>query len=464
MVECEQHVGQFWRHLAWWFVVRRAVAAVTLWIFIWGTAVLVLRTAFATSSVHLLWGVLGIPTAIAAAVMSVHHRLPNRDSVRALLDCHSDCGGLLMAGPERDVAAWQRRMPTVELPRVRWRATRPLGLLAVSLGYILVGFLLPARLTNMVHAASLDVSRDVERLGDQVRVLKEEKILEPERADAIQKELEQVRQQSAANDPAKTLEALDHLSDMVRQAARKAAETTARQSDMLGQVEAAAEALKSAGKDLKEEDATELQEELARLTRKAASENAQLQKDLEDKLASENQRNKLSSSDLSKLAKEARKGKSQLGELAKKLYDSKLIDARQLKECEGKGACDPEKLAEFLKKNGAKHGLSQAMGQCAGRGGVNEGPGTNGLQFTDPSDKDGVKFREEALPPPALAALKESQIIGIAGSAPQQDPKSEALTAGSLSGAAAGGGSANTPVVLPQHRASVGRYFDRPSK
>jgi hypothetical protein len=47
---------------------------------------------------------------------------------------------------------------------------------------------------------------------------------------------------------------------------------------------------------------------------------------------------------------------------------------------------------------------------------------------------------------------------------PKRDPKAGAPQSGSLTGTAAGGGSSNSAPVLPQHKAAVGRYFDRPMK
>ena len=61
MPDNESLVGQFCRRVAWWCFVRRAVAALTLWAFAWGTLVLVMRTVQGTSSDLLLWGAIGIP-------------------------------------------------------------------------------------------------------------------------------------------------------------------------------------------------------------------------------------------------------------------------------------------------------------------------------------------------------------------------------------------------------------------
>jgi hypothetical protein len=78
------------------------------------------------------------------------------------------------------------------------------------------------------------------------------------------------------------------------------------------------------------------------------------------------------------------------------------------------------------------------------------------------SDEDGAKFKEEKLPDSALEALKDSSVQGITKGTPQKGGKDGPAGSGALDGASAGGGSANTPVVLPRHKPAVGRFFDRP--
>ena len=455
-------VQQFYHRIMRWYLIRATVAAITLWVFLWGTAVLALRATQGTPAEWLLWGAVGTPVFVGFAARAALRVMPDRTAVRALLDRHGQCGGLLMTSGEHDLGAWDQRVPKFELPMLRWRAKRPLGLLAVAAGYLALAFLVPTA-NILANDNPLDVDREAERLAGQVRVLKEEKILDPKRAETLTSTLDEVRSRAAGKDPAKTLEALDHLNDVVRQAARAAAESAARQGTKLGQVQAGAEALQQAGSALDSKATAELMAELSALAQKAAAENEQLQAGLDDDLVAAMASGKFTTEQLSKLAAAACAAKAGGKKTAQKLFDAKLIDADQLKECDG-GKCDSKCLAEFLKKNGCKNGLCDAMGRCAGRGGVNEGPGAAELQFGDRSSEDGAKFREEALPPAALAAMKASQTTGVSSAAPRTDPKAGPTTAGALGGAAAGGGSVNATTVLPQHRAAVARYFDRPAK
>lgn len=455
MPEHELLVGRFYRQLATWCALRRAVAAVTVFAFLWGTAVLLLRAVQGTSAETLLWVGIGVPLAAGLGAWLALRRLPARAAVRALIDRHGECGGLLMAGAERDVSRWG--VAVAALPTIRWRAGRPLGLLALAVGYVALGFLIPSRHLAIAGDAPLDVGREADRLAEQVRVLKEEKVIDPERADAMKQKIDEVRQRAGGKEPAKTLEALDHLDDVVRQAARKAAESAARKTDQLDQVAAGAEALQQAAPSLDPQTMAGMMAELAAMAKKAAGEGGEADPDLADAVGD----GSLSAGQLSKLAAAAGAVKGKVQKSARRLYDARLIDADLLKQCEG-GKCDAKGLCEFLKKNGCKS-LCDAIGNCPGRGGVNEGPGAAQLQFGEKSSEDGAKFQEEALPPSDLAALKESQSAGVSTTAPQKE-KGGGAQAGALSGAAAGGGSANAAGVLPQHRAAVGKYFDRPAK
>lgn len=465
MTRHELLVQQFCRRIAGWCVLRQTVTALSIWAFLWGTAVLALRATSDTTLMVLLWGLIGVPIAVALAVRSAFRQIPNPSSVRALLDAHGDCGGLLMASEERDLGQWAEAIPQSAMPRVSWNCRKPLIILGTAVVYLLLGFLLPIDRLALASGSQLDVSRETDRLAEQVRVLKEEKFLDKERAESLKQKLDQVQASSKGTDPAKTLEALDHLNDLVRQTARKASETAARQANQLSKLETAAEAMQKAADGLDEKTAASLMAELAAMAKKAAEENEELKEAIDGELAEALAKGKpLTPEQLSKLAAAARSGKEKARNSAQKLYNAKLIDADELKECKGECKCDGKGLAEYLKKNGSKQGLNESL-EALGKGGVGDDPpGNTPIQFGEKSSENGAKFREEALPPAGLAALKESLVTGVSGTAPKRDTKAGMPTSGALAGSTAGGGSANTGQVLPQHKGPVERYFDRPAK
>jgi hypothetical protein len=103
------------------------------------------------------------------------------------------------------------------------------------------------------------------------------------------------------------------------------------------------------------------------------------------------------------------------------------------------------------------------VGNRPGRGGTSRGPGAAKLNFDNETKEEGLKFKEETLPEGAITSLK-SRVIGVSRGAPEKEPKVGDAGSGALGDAKAGGGSANTQVVLPRHRGAVERYFDRPAE
>jgi hypothetical protein len=375
------------------------------------------------------------------------------------------------------------------MPRLKWRGQRPLGFLVVAIAYVALAFLLPAR-GLALYETPLDITRPAERLSEQVRVLKEEKIIDTKRAEDLNQKIEDLRSQSTGKDPAKTLEAMDHLNDVVRQAAKQDAESKARQANQLGKVQAAAEALQKAAPKLTPKEMAELMKELNALAQKAAKESEAFQQELSPDLAAALNENKLTPEQLKELADAAKNGRDTIAKSARKLADAKLIDPDQLKACEG-GKRDSDALAKYLADKKGKDGkgkdgkgkdgmgedgqdgkdgkpmygksLEEGLGEMPGKGGVTEGPGAAAIDFGDRSTSDS-KFKEEALPPSEVASLKQSQLSGVGKAPPKIDPATGTPQAGGLTNAAVGGGSANTAPVLPQHRGAIDRYFDRPMK
>ena len=93
--------------------------------------------------------------------------------------------------------------------------------------------------------------------------------------------------------------------------------------------------------------------------------------------------------------------------------------------------------------------------------GVNRGRGDAPMVWSDPSSEEGVTFKEQILPPASLAALKDSELMGVSVSAPGPEEGQEHLLSGNLSAAEAGSGQAVKRTILPKHKAVVKEYFHR---
>jgi hypothetical protein len=459
-------IARFRLRLGAWLALRSALAALTVWAFAWGTVVLALRAALGVPRPPLLWGLAAMPLALLPALWLALRRLPSASAVRALLDRHARCGGLLMAGEEVGLGGWRQALPDVAQPQIRWRGRRAWALLASAAAFVLLAFGLPQKgLAGLAGAPRLEIGREAARLTEQLDVLKEEAVLEPKRAESLKDKLRQLRDESEGRDPVKTLEALDHLQEIAHKSARDAAESTTQKVEELARAEALAETLRKKAKELDAKATAEGMKELARLSRKAAAEKDVLDKEIDPEMLDALDKGALTSEQLKKLSEKL--GECKVGKIGRvgKLVKVRLLDGEALGKCKKAGECDKEALEAYLKKNGC-NGLCRALAKSnrPGRGGVTRGPGAAKLTFGKESTEDGIKFKEEALPTGDLAALKASKLRGLSTGAPEVNKGGKPAASGALSGAAAGGGSASTPVVLPRHRGAVERYFERPAK
>jgi hypothetical protein len=468
----EDHaIARFRQRLVGLYALKYGLAALTVWAFLYGTVVLALRGALDVSATWLLWGLASLPLALVVAAILTWRRLPRVTALRAVIDRHSRCGGLLMAGDEQPLDEWESTLPSLRQPAVVWRSGPAWGLFAGALAFVALAFLVPKGLANL-GGSRLDVNREVDTLTHQVDVLKEEKIIGRERADALAEKLEQLRRDASGKDPVKTLESLDHVQDVIGKTAQDAAESATRKTEEMARAETMAEAMERLARKKKDDkktqdQLTEAMNELAHLTRQAASESELANMELDPETLDALKEGSLSPEQMKKLAEALKKGKAGLKKKIGRLVKAKLIDASALEKCDKAGECSCEGLAAYLKENGGKGDLCDLIAGCEmpGRGGVTRGPGAAKLTFGKETSEDGFKFKEEALPPAALQALKESQITGISiGSPNLGKEKPQTGGSGALSGAKSGGGSASTQIVLPRHRGAVERYFDRTEK
>ncbi len=465
----DKAIRLFRRRLAVLFVLKYALPLMTVWAFVWGIAVLVLRAAAGVERRPLLWGLLGLAGCVLAALVLARRRLPADNAVRALLDEQSGCGGLLMADGEQELGGWRQQLPALALPRIHWNGRRACTLLAIAVGFVLLSFAAPQGLADLSATSPLEIDREVTRLIEQIALLKAEAILDPARAESLKDKLADLREHSSGKDPVRTLEALDHLRNLTGATAREAAEKNTRKNERLGEAQALTEMLSKSADMLSPKLKSEALAELAGLMNKSGLDLKQLAQHLDPELMKAMQEKMLDPEQLKKLAEALSDTKLDLAGQVEKMHKAGLIDAELLSKCLQAGECDCDGLREFLRENKSNASLADLLSHCkkGGRGGISRGPGAAPLTWSKPGSEEGFKFKEEVLPPGVLASLKSSQRPLPANRSAQivihAKPDGSA-SSGSLSGATAGSGSANTDVILPRHRASVARYFERKSE
>src|SRR5262249_47343967 len=285
-------IAEFRQTLAAVYLLRYGLAALTVWAFVYGVAVLALRGATGLSRLDLLWGLASLPLVLGPAVWLALRRLPSRDRVRAVLDHHGRCGGLLMAGAEQPLGLWASQVPQVRGPRVSWRGGWLWGVFAVACAFVALGFLVPQSIASL-GASRLDISREVDRLKEQIEVLQKEKIIDAEKAEALKVELDQLKREASGKDPVKTIKALDNVKDQLKKAAEEAAEKATKKLEEMSKAEAMAESIKNKGDKLSPEEMKQALRKMAEIIRKAAEENELIEENLDAETLKAIKENKL---------------------------------------------------------------------------------------------------------------------------------------------------------------------------
>ena len=475
MERLRKDIAGFRLRLGTILAIRCCLRPLFAWTMAWASLVLVLRVSLGTERGVLAWGSLGYVPAIAAGMLLAARRIPSCACVAAALDRHGDLGGLLMAAGEQEIGPWSGRIPDVGLPAVRWRLGRYKVLLPAAAAFLAASFLVPNRHLPFAGGDWLQVGKQMGELSQKLDLLRQEQLMPAEKAQVLEKDLERVRQEASARDPAKTMEAIDHLEQSFGKAAREAAESAIQHAEKASRAQELAQALEKAQAQMPPGQLTEALKELGRMTDRAAAESQSLADSLDRDLLT-------SGTDSKSVLQASREGKltaEQLRQLAgalanckecqrakvEKLVKARLVDAAELGRMAEASQCRDAELAATLAK--CKDGKQLAAALESGRPGKG-GPGGGGppaaMTWSEGASKDNVGFKEKVLPPAAVASLKESRTSGVS----RGDPT--AAKPGSGSSGRAGrapkpaAAPARTQVILPEHEKTVRRYFDRDKK
>ena len=458
-------IDKFRIKIAALLIVGRTLTLATVWGLVWGTATIVLRAANGMSPLILFIGGVGLILAIACAVLLALRQIPTRTTIRASLDKYSGAGGLMMAAETVELGNWREQMPAMRLPRLRWRSGVAWARFAGAVLFVCSSFLIPERFVEISKAEPLDIREEVKQLAKGIDVLKEEDIIAPIEAETLEEKLNQLQTEASGEDPVKTWEALDHLSDTLMQESAEAAQEAVSETERLTEAETLSEGLINEGSEMDAELLAESMATLSGLVQEAAQENALLAAQLPDLKGNADS---LTLEQLKAISTALRLSKSDINDRLAELYALNLIDLETLKAAERLGQCDSAGLAAFLAENADSKSVIQSIGGwCRGVGRSPgdtpvRGPGNAPMTWTDGTPEEGAKFKTETLPLSDIASLEDSEIVGLSVGAPSAETSNRPPQSGALSGATAGGGSSVSQTILPRHKGAVKRYFERP--
>ncbi|MHC4926134.1 MAG: hypothetical protein ACYTER_02180 [Planctomycetota bacterium] len=393
--------------------------------------------------------------------------MPPLDSLRAVFDKINNCGGLLMTASETPLGQWAERVSDVQSPRLIWRGRRLSLIVLSAIAFMAISFLVPQRYIAAGTAGRLEITEQTEQLKQQVEVLEEEDILAEEVAEDVRRQIDLVQETAVGRDPVKTWEAMGHLQDQLKKAAEEAAVEMLAETEELTQAETLAQALDQMGQMGEEMDAEAMagaMSELAKAVQAMLEQNEALQEALQGRLDEAIEAGQLSEQQLKELMEALQGRKLELTECMGELCEADLADLKYLKLCQGKGEGDGEGLMLLLagcEGFGAGQDAASMFIMKTPGWGINRGRGDAPMIWSDPSSKEGTAFKEQLLPPARMAAMKDSELVGVSLSAPSLEEGSGNLDTGSLSSGQAGSGQAVKRVILPKHKAAVKGYFDR---
>jgi hypothetical protein len=446
-------------------LLRECLRLFFAWMMIWAAAVVGLRAVFRVDPFVLLWGLLGLAAAAAAGVVLARRKVPSSAALRAVLDRHGRLGGLLMAAGDTDIGAWRQQIARVPLPALKWRSGRQWMLLMTSAAFLVAAFLAPDRYLPSGSATVLQIGGEVQKLTDKIQVLKQEQILSPEKAQVLERDLDRVRQEAVSKDPAKTMEAIDHLEQSLSKAAADVAEAAVKQTETASRTQELAEALQAAQGQMDPKQFSEAMKELAHMAAQAAADSKDLDDSLSAELKEACRQGTLTDEQLRDLCQALKECKACERARLANLINAKLVDAAELADCDKAGECDEAALIDALCqcKNGKQ--LSEAMASCnlAGRGGPGGGGPPAVMSWQQEVNKEGAAFKEKVLQP-AAASLKKSRLAGISVGNPTSAKAGGGSSGGALGAAQAGGGEARTQIILPEYEKTIQRYFEREQK
>lgn len=165
----------FSRHLQWLLALRSGVQLTTVWLFVWGVAILALRFFGTQNTFWLALGLLGILPLILFSILRARRLQPEFAKMRASYDRLNLCGGVIMSEETADMGAWLAQLPSATVPKFRWHSGRALLLLTVAALFVATALLLPKRLTQLGKNRSLEIGQIVGQLQAEVKTLAQEK-------------------------------------------------------------------------------------------------------------------------------------------------------------------------------------------------------------------------------------------------------------------------------------------------
>ncbi len=460
----KQLIRQLKLKIILFIALKYAIHYLTISGLILGVAVLVLRVGFLISGPVILLTLICLLPGIIQAIILARKNSPSETQLYAFLDRQNSCGGILMTGNELDISSWEKHIPAITIPGIKWSNIKKASVFAVVVIFAGISFFIPQKYMVLTSENSLDISDDVKKLQTSVETLSRQDIISEEKTVQLKQKLDQLTHDASGIDPVKTWEALDHISQNIKKEAEQAAASAGRQAEKLSETQMLAKGLSENARQLKKDFLSDAMKELSNMTQSLLAENKLLEKNISPDLSKAAKQRSINAEQLKELMNAIKKTKSDLSRSMEELHNSGLIDAKKIGVSKKKKNKNARGLMQFLSKNSTNVEISDAVPMYfsdPGKGGASRGRADSSMTWTDGSSEDGTSFKEEALPASSMAALKKSRLIGISRGANVVEINRNMTQYSVLNPVKSNTGQAITHTILPRHKGTVKRYFKR---
>jgi len=458
-------VNQLKHRLCIYLVLHRFCIWGAGYMFVWGISNLVLRATFDSSPGLLLNGLAGLALIFLTLALVEWRGLPNCTALTALLDQYNLMGGLLMAADRLDTSSWLAKQKTPQRPQVEWHPGRKGAIFLLMAAFSAATLFTPYYLNSHPFSDKLEIGATVEKLQEQVVVLKEETLIKPDDAKRLEEQLELLSETAQGSNPARTYETLDHLNERIAMETDQNVKDLSAKMATVDRAENLARLVANTD-DLKPAVQTQAMQALNRMLQDIAGDGAILPVLKDAKLMAAIRNGKLSPEQMAALASDLKNFRIKMAAKLKRLQASGMAVTQMTDATSFATKPDDSGLQAFLKANAENLTMADISAMCLapGQGGVNRGRADAIITWKAPTSDQGARFRDVSTPLAGVAGIEESQPLGVTLTAPSPDKALPLLKAGALNKAAAGGGSALIHQVRPRHKGAVRRYFNRTQK
>ena len=434
--------------------------------------------------------VLLVILALVLAFVRASLRTPSKAKLTVWLDAASDCGGFLSASLETDCSAWADRieMPAAPELNMTFPAAHIAALLTAG------AFFAASLFINLGDAfragpATLDVHEDRQEIESKLDILEQEPLVPQEDVEAARETLEELVENSVSSNPARTFEGIKALQNLADSLAAEAGRSLERSLENFQKLSQTAAALANLSPDVP--GRSKALEQFKQLAEQLAADDPALAEFL--KQSGDNLAGGMTPDQLQSLAEQLASGSQDLKDRLEKLAQARRDQMMQQsggqggENGEGQGGetgfanqsdydASQEALQQWLKENApgaselgnaAGQGSGEGEGDGEGQGGQGDGSGTGSggnsrgrgdalLMYSGHTEDVGDERQDMV-----LENNKPGQSVTISQFATEPDHETaERAKAGSLTGSGQAAEHAETR-ILPSHRESVRRYFNR---